>query len=76
VKMLKRYISQRCLGYQKNSQGDITHSVLENHVELQDGTQSTVWTVHRHTAHGYHISEFLEQCPRIDIAVETPNPQI
>jgi hypothetical protein len=73
VKMFKRYISQRCIGYQKNQYGDITHYVGENRVEWQDGTISTIWSVvPTLNTPGDHTAKLFEGRPRIDVA----NPQI
>jgi hypothetical protein len=69
MKIVKRFIDQRFIGYRKNIQGNITHSVYENRVEWKDGTQSTVWMVQSAATFDYHLSELLEECPRIDIAV-------
>lgn len=65
-KIIKRFISERVLGYQKNSEGDITGTVTKNHVEWQDGTTSITWTLQ--PTKGL-TTTMLDTCPPIDVTI-------
>ena len=68
MKILKRVISQRVLGHQKNSLGRVTHAVLEYENEWQNGSVSTVYqAIPLPGSNRPQLDGFLDSCPRIDI---------
>lgn len=65
---LKRFISQKCIGYQKGIDGKVIGIVDECVIETSDGEQKQCYQSHAVLESGYALpsTAFYEKCPRID----------
>lgn len=79
-KVIKRYISQKCIGYQSNGK-PISEAVYECNVEFTDGTEGTIWQLEPTAEWVDGILQYVRptpmdyqtHCPRIDKPVRNAN---
>lgn len=63
--LLKRWLSQRCIGYQTQG-GQITFGVMEGQAEMMNGEVRTAYTLNNDLFIAY---ELLFERPRIDLPI-------
>ena len=73
VKLIEKFLDQKCIGYQKDINGNMNGSVIQSTVRFKDNTIGIVYQVSRYSydsSTGLYYQtrgQLTESRPRIDI---------